>query len=360
MVEQASRIGPKVADEAPRADVGDALIAYLRTTLGDPALAYASPPSPITGGFDTAIYAFALGGADGEMAGPLILRVFRDGRAEQARFESVAQNAVAAQGYPAPRVLLSCEDSTVLGGAFTIMPRVPGTVMLSRIFGPAMTRMPVVLAQAQARLHALDPEPVRRALAAGGFGDERESAYGDAAWAKVIEAMKLDGLRDACAWVEAGRPPSKRAAVLCHGDFHPLNVMMVGNTVAGVLDWANMRIADPAWDVGAAIALFGHGPVDLPRPVVPIVNLVRRWLLRRYVNAYLAQRPLEVASVRYYEAVRLLEFMMETEVYRRAKAGAIAPTTKAAPFNDPRVLRGIAKRFTAITGVPVSLPEDRG
>jgi len=176
MVEQASRIGPKAVGEAPRADVGDALITYLRTTLGDPALAFASAPSPITGGFDTAIYAFALGGADGEMAGPQILRVFRDGGAEQARFETVAQNAVAAQGYPAPRVLLSCEAAAVLGGAFTVMPRVPGTVMLSRIFGLSMAQMPIVLARTQARLHALNPEPVRRALVQAGFADERESA----------------------------------------------------------------------------------------------------------------------------------------------------------------------------------------
>ncbi|MBI5290013.1 MAG: phosphotransferase [Chloroflexi bacterium] len=359
MVEQASRIGPKRAEEVPRPDVGDALIVYLRTALGDPALAYASPPSRITGGFDTAIYAFALGGADGEMAGPLILRVFREGGSEQARFETVVQNSVAALGYPTPRVLFSCTDPSLLGGAFTIMPRVAGAVMLSRIFGPSMTRMPVLLARAHARLHALDPGPVHHALAEAGFGDERESAFSDGAWAKVIEAMKLDGLRDACAWVEASRPPSERAAVVCHGDFHPLNVMIEGNTLAGVLDWAGMRIAEPAWDVGAAIALFGHGPIDLPGPVVPIVNLVRRWLLRRYVNAYHAERPLDAASVRYYEAVRLLGFMVDTGVYRQAKAGIIPPTRMGAPFNHPRVLRGITKRFTAMTGVPVWLPEDR-
>jgi len=170
--------------------------------------------------------------------------------------------------------------------------------------------------------------------------------------------MRLDGLRDAYAWVETSRPPSDRAAVVCHGDFHPLNVMMEGSNVTGVLDWANMRIADAAWDVGAAIALFGHWPIDLPGPVVPVVNVIRNWLLRRYEKAYLAERPLDLASVRHYEAMRLLGFMVETGIYRQAKAGVIPPTTKAAPFNDPRVLRGITKRFTAITGVAVWLPED--
>ena len=360
MVEQASRIGPKVVKEAPPPDVGDALIAYLRTELGDASLAYAAAPSRITGGFDTTIYSFTLGGADGEMAGPLILRVYRDGVAEQARYETIVQNAVAAQGFPTPRVLISCVDPSVMGSAFVIMPRVPGAPMLNGLFSTAMPRLPVVMAKLHARLHALDPEPVRLAIVEAGWAFGRTGTSDYTTWRSEIERAKLEGLRDACAWVETSRPPTDRAPAVCHGDFHPLNVLMDGDLVSGVLDWPMMRIADPAWDVGAAIALFGHGPIDLPRPVVAVVNVIRNWLLRRYVKAYLAERPLDAESVRYYEAMRLLGFMLETGSYRQAQAGVVPPTTKATAFNHPRVLRGIAKRFTKVTGVAVTLPEFRG
>ena len=134
---QASRFGPKSQDQAPAQNVADPLLAYLRSTTPNEALTYAEQPARITGGFDTAIWAFRLAGAQGDLSGPLIVRVFRGERGRiQARYETIVQNAVADQGYPAPRVLLSCEDMSLLGGAFTVMPRVRGKVMLERVFGP--------------------------------------------------------------------------------------------------------------------------------------------------------------------------------------------------------------------------------
>jgi hypothetical protein len=89
------------------------------------------------------------------------------------------------------------------------------------------------------------------------------------------------------------------------------------------------------------------------------VGAVRRWLLRRYLKAYLAERPLDMTAVRYYEAVRLLGFMVEVGVYRQARQGVIPPITKPTAFNDPRVLSGIVRRFHKITGVMPVLPDDR-
>jgi aminoglycoside phosphotransferase (APT) family kinase protein len=126
---------PPMSANAPP-EISSALLAFLRSTLRDTSLSYASPPEPVSGGFDTAIYGFSLGGAVGEMAGPLILRVFRDGGAVQAQFETAVQNTVSSQGYPTPRVLLLCDDATVLGGAFTIMPRIDGVPMLDRVLSP--------------------------------------------------------------------------------------------------------------------------------------------------------------------------------------------------------------------------------
>jgi aminoglycoside phosphotransferase (APT) family kinase protein len=144
--------------------------------------------------------------------------------------------------------------------------------------------------------------------------------------------------------------------VICHGDLHPLNVMMEGGDVTGVLDWANARLDDPAWDVGASIALFSHGPIDLPGPLVRIADVARGWLMRRYLNAYLAERQLDMDAVRCFEAMRLLGFLIEVGIVRQSRAGAVAPTTKPTAFESPRVLSGIIRRFNEITGVTPSLP----
>ena len=44
----------------------------------------------------------------------------------------------------------------VLGGAFQVMRRLRGRVMLDAIFGPGVLRMPTVLATLHAQLHGLD------------------------------------------------------------------------------------------------------------------------------------------------------------------------------------------------------------
>jgi aminoglycoside phosphotransferase (APT) family kinase protein len=61
------------------------------------------------------------------MVGALILRLLpphHDPR--RALRERAIQNAVASQGFPAPRVLSASADAGVLGGAFLVMQRMPG------------------------------------------------------------------------------------------------------------------------------------------------------------------------------------------------------------------------------------------
>lgn len=341
-------------NDAKRDSLPAELLAYLQNAVGEDALSYSEAPAPITGGFDTAIYGFRLAVADGPFAGPLILRVFRDGGVVQARYEAAVQNAVSGQGFPTPRILLVCEDTSILGGAFAVMPRVSGVPMLDKILSPAIMRMPGTLARLHASLHSLDPEPVRIAVEAAGLAD-RVGATFESAWGEAIDSAKLDGLRSAYEWLMANRPQSQ-SAVVCHGDLHPLNVMMEGRVVSGLLDWPNARIDDPAWDVGATVALMGHGPVDLPGPVIPIVNAARRWLVRHYLKEYLALLPIDRNAIEYYEATRLLGFLIEVGTVWHARAGVIAPVTKPTAFESPRVVAGIVQRFAAITGVRSTLP----
>jgi aminoglycoside phosphotransferase (APT) family kinase protein len=356
-----SRFSPKAAVESAHVtSIDDALLAYLRDAWGA-GIAYAETPERLTGGFDTTIYAFRLSGADGDLAQPLIVRIFRgDQEGHRAAFERVVQNAIADAGYPSPRVLAWSTETDVLGGAFTIMTRVPGRVMLSAMFGPRMLGTPATLGRLHARLHAIDPAVLEGALAGAGMAPSGWIGGYDRAWMRgEMETARLDGLRAGMDWLDTNTPPPPARPAICHGDFHPLNVMMDGGSVSGVLDWAMTQVADPAWDVGASIALFGYGPVDLPGPVLRVVNWLRGGMLRRYVKGYQETMSLDMDAVRYYEAFRLWLFMMEGGQHRQSLVGVIPPLTKPTAFHAKPVLDRIARRFTEITGVAMELPPER-
>jgi aminoglycoside phosphotransferase (APT) family kinase protein len=353
-----TRFAPKGATSPPAAPPVDAaLLAYVRTTIGS-AIGYAEAPREIVGGFETAIFAFSLTGAPAELSGPLILRLHREeADPEQARFEGCVQNAVADAGFPAPRVLTICTEPGVLGGAFTIMQRAPGRTMIDSMLGPGVFRISGVLGRLHAQLHGLGADSLRSRLSGvdarpPGIGLARDADE----IARFVDEAQLDGLRDGVRWLAARRPgPPVRLAV-CHGDFHPINIMVSGRDVTGVLDWSSTHIGDPAWDVGASVALLGYGPVNVPGVLYPAVTWLRRRLVGRYLSAYASALPLDRERVRYYEAMRLLLFLTEAGFHRRAVAGVVAPTSKPTAFHQPAVLNAIARRFTAITGVVPSLP----
>jgi aminoglycoside phosphotransferase (APT) family kinase protein len=157
-------------------------------------------------------------------------------------------------------------------------------------------------------------------------------------------------------WINANRPPAAGRRAICHGDFHPLNVMVDGAAVSGVLDWAWARLDDPAWDVGATVALMTQGPLDLPAILHGAAGLVRRWLVARYLRAYAALHPIDLASVRYYEALRCLGMLIEAGEHRQAACGAIPPIAKPCAFDTPRTLHSLIGRFRVISGMVLTLP----
>lgn len=344
-----------IADDIDAGRIAEGLLGVLRRRAGSPAIDYAARPERVPGGYDTRIFTFALRGAPPALSGPLVLRLHRaDADPARARCEAAIHRAIAGLGYPCPPPLLVGEADEGLDGAFLVMPRVPGQVMLDTLRGPRLVRMPKMLAGLHVALHGLDPEPVRRALSVAGFESDRfsvTSELDDAA--RDIDRARLDGLRPAFRWLVAHRPPEPPVRVVCHGDFHPLNILVERGRPTGVIDWADghLRFADPAYDVGATIALLTNAPLDVPPGLSMAAALGRRLLVDAYRRAYLREQPLEPARLRYYEALRTLGFLVEAGLHRQAAAGVIAPRSKPTAFASPRVQRGAVRRLRALTGV---------
>ncbi len=340
----------------PTTEIAPALLGCLRAALHAPSLTFTDPPAAISGGYDTRIFAFRLGGAPPAWSGPLILRLLNPAYDPvRALKERATQNALAALGYPVPRVLTASADRGPLGGAFLVMERAPGRPLLDA----QRVGMSRVLAQAQTRLHALDADALLRALdeegrAAGGGFDRHAITYEGylAALDRRIRQGPLDGLSPGMGWLFEHRPLSGASRAICHGDFHPQNLLVADGRVSAVLDWPNVVVAEPEFDVASTRAILALVPIELwpvPAALRPLAALVRLVLVARYLSAYRRSRPLDPARLRYYETASCMRGLVRAAEARLA--GGVANPLDASSFADR-----LAARFTRISGVRVRLP----
>ncbi|HKF74789.1 MAG TPA: phosphotransferase, partial [Candidatus Dormibacteraeota bacterium] len=163
--------------------------------------------------------------------------------------------------------------------AFMVMERAPGAPLLGGLSATAVIvhlprlarRLPMLLADATAGLHAIDPAPVRHRLAAV---------------APTTATRVSELLRTLTATAEdLGRPdlagagrrlaelrPAPGDEVVCHGDLHPFNVLVDGDRVT-VIDWTAARIAEPAYDLAFTWLLLADPPLDLPGALRPPIHV---------------------------------------------------------------------------------------
>ena len=339
---------------------GARLVEYLSASLDGARVGLAEPPAPVSGGFDTEIYTLRLVGVPPNLSGPLILRVLSSQYdARRALREQAIQNALAAQGYPAPRAPLASADPSILGAGFLIMERLPGRPLL------AMRRLGMagVLVRAQRRLHSLDAAPVLKALEAAVPGASAEHTVSGqlAQYERRVARAALLGLAPALGWLRANRPTVEGPAVVCHGDFHPQNLLVdERREVTGVLDWPNTLIAERACDVASSRVILRYAPVEVagvPRSMRWLVRAARLALVRRYMTGQRRAAPLHAPSLRYYEALGCMRGFLRVAELRvlAARGGTTLGRLDASNFGER-----LARRFARLTGVRPALPPIKG
>jgi len=324
-------------------------------------LAYAEPLVPITGGYDTRIFAFRLSAAPAAWSGPLVLRVLSPAHDPlRALQERATQNALAALGYPVPRVLSAGADRGPLGAGFLVMERAPGRALLD-VRRPGVAR---TLAETQARLHALNAEPLLRALddegRAAGWAFDRDTVSFEGHLASLdrrIRQAGLAGLAAGMRWLRERRPGAAAARVICHGDFHPQNLLARDGRVTAVLDWPNVVVAEPEYDVASTRVILALTPAALvPVPVAlrPVLAGLRRVLVARYLAIYRRRRPLDPARLPYFEAAACMRGLVRAAAARAPGGPAVSP------FDASSFGARLAARFARLSGVAVALPPRRG
>ena len=305
--------------------VAAALCAWAGERFGGPAVV-AEPAVEVAGGMDSRIHLVRLAGdvLPAAWREPVVARVLPHAdRFEQAVQEAAIQGWCADQGYPTPRVLAVAAPGEVLDLPVQVMERAPGTTMASRIADRPWTAPAEVdrLAHLQVVLHRLD--------AGSWVGQDRPSLLSQRLGLvrRATERLPDAPLTAALRQVDGLRERLEAApATICHGDFHPLNVLVDG-AQANVIDWSDAGLGDRHGDVARTALLlrmaarFAGGRAE--RAALRVGGPL---LARRYLRAYGRSLPLEPDRLRLWEPVHLLHGWAQVEVAQGALGQPGAPT----------------------------------
>lgn len=200
---------------------------------------------------------------------------------------------------PAPKVLVYCEDGSVLGAPFYVMEPVHGIILrreLPREMNlPAETakRLSEAFIDNLARLHSLDYAAVGLADLGKPQGYLERQVRG---WIERYSGSQTHDLPEVeriSAWMKENMPATSDAALI-HNDYKYDNVVLDAHDITqiiGVLDWEMCTIGDPLTDLGTALAYWvdANDPEDLQKirwgPTNVPGSLTRAQLAGRYARA---------------------------------------------------------------------------
>ena len=138
-------------------------------------------------------------------------------------------------------------------------------------------------------------------------------------------------------WLLNNRPPEPERLAVCHGDLHPLNVLVQDDKVTAVLDWPNFLIADPAMDVAFTVLLLSIASSLF----LPTLDLETG--LARYYAAYRSNRPLDLSHLDYYRVLRCVMAFVDGAEGQEA-------------WTSPLAVANLTTWVRQVTGIHVSAP----
>jgi aminoglycoside phosphotransferase (APT) family kinase protein len=239
-------------------------------------------------------------------------------------------SALGPLGFRVPEVLASCEDPSVIGAPFYVMPFVEGHVLtetLPAAFGVdgAPIRIAEELVDCLVDLHAIDVE----GAGLGDFG--RADGYLERQIKRFGGLLELNATRPlpelerVAEWLESNLPDSPHATIV-HGDYRLGNVMFAPTEtdLVAVLDWEMATIGDPLADIGYLTAMWAQ-PEDPHNPVADLSAVTRRpgfpdrgFLAERYAAA----TGLPLDALPWYQVLAIWKAAIFLEgSYKRYRAG---------------------------------------
>jgi aminoglycoside phosphotransferase (APT) family kinase protein len=175
--------------------------------------------------------------------------------AHQVDREHRVMKALEGTDVPVPRMLILCEDDSVIGTAFFVMEFVDGQVFwdpaLPELEKQQRAKLYDEQNRALAALHCVDPAKVGLAdfgRAGSYFARQRDR------WTKQYRASETEHIEDMetlIKWLEQNEPPDDGRASLVHGDYRIDNMIFKpdGSRLLAVIDWELSTIGHPFSDL---------------------------------------------------------------------------------------------------------------
>jgi len=230
-----------------------------------------------------------------------------------------------------PRVLMVCDDPTVIGAPFYVMERVTGEVITDAIPVPLDSpeqRSGVAdeLIDALVELHRTD----WTRIGLEGFGKptgylERQLRRFGGLW-EHNRTRELPQVEEVGRWLAANRPESPPATIV-HGDFRLGNTMFAADAPArlvAILDWEMATIGDPLADVGYMLMHWTEAGDQLGKFNLNNVTLQPGFPTRAELTARYEERSgRSVGDLDWYVTLALWKAVVFMEGnYKRALAGS--------------------------------------
>jgi aminoglycoside phosphotransferase (APT) family kinase protein len=290
------------------------LIDAIQKATSDDSLEWARTPQLLIGGFTTEMWSVQIRGSD-QLRGHLVARLMPDGNT--AAREVIIQRFVADAGFPTPRILLSGPPTERLSARWMLMEFVEGRPLLPSLDGvravaaaPRLMRsLPDTLATCAAALHQLTVGDLREEL---GVDDDVVELVGRMR-ARMVTAGRHD-LTTIADELVASRPERHRE-VLCHGDLHPLNVL-VGAHGTSLIDWSTGLIADPIHEIAFTRWLLSNPPLDASPAIRRAVLALGRMMSRRFATVYARAGSIDTdpGTVAWFERLHALRVLSELAI----------------------------------------------
>lgn len=167
------------------------------------------------------------------------------------------------RGIPAPHVLVSCDDASVIGAPFYVMERMHGIILRGSTApkgydAAAFAALGERFLDTLIAIHGATPsDPV-----IGGLG--RPMGYVSRqveGWTERWQKSRSDdvpSVEQLAAWLDANQP-SESGACLIHNDYKYDNLVLDAKQpgkIVAVLDWEMATLGDPLLDVGTSLAYW--------------------------------------------------------------------------------------------------------
>jgi len=331
--------------------------------------------SVLASGWETTVFEFTLEAASKSFASipvgvPMVLRFYQGSAADaKGDREHTTIDRLFAAGYPVPRPYAFEDDHQALGAPFLIMQKLAGGQLFAvRSFPSAFKTFSMAFfsfVRTHSKLHKLDAASTELREIPHAYipidGYTSVSPLLDRVLAIIanrVENGPLPGLREALNLVTERAPKFRHSRdALVHMDYHPLNVMVSGTRVTGVIDWVNTDVGDRHLDAAMTAVILSSSALEQPRWMRDnlVGNGLRASFAALYMPLYHAMAPMDFERFRYCQAVAALLRLSMMGMMRARGPEAVGFRREAIDEVTPAVVRLLTRYATRKSGAAVRL-----